>query len=85
LYESKKILDFYLILFQYCFLIFAFSCTSGETIEPKSFVLTVLHTNDTHGHPVKYSFDYPAPDEGGMPARATLVNRLERSLVKKMY
>jgi len=37
--------------------------------------LVVLHTNDTHGHPVKF-FQYPAPDVGGLPARATVVNRI---------
>jgi 5'-nucleotidase/UDP-sugar diphosphatase len=37
--------------------------------------LVVLHTNDTHGHPLKF-FYYPAPDVGGLPARATVVNRI---------
>lgn len=37
--------------------------------------LVVLHTNDTHGHPVKF-FQYPAPDVGGLPARATVVARI---------
>jgi 5'-nucleotidase/UDP-sugar diphosphatase len=35
----------------------------------------VLHTNDTHGHPLKF-FHYPAPDVGGLPARATVVKRI---------
>lgn len=34
--------------------------------------LIILHTNDTHGHPVKF-FDYPADGVGGLAARATLV------------
>ena len=37
--------------------------------------LVVLHTNDTHGHPVKF-FKYPTPDVGGLPARATIVKRI---------
>ncbi len=37
--------------------------------------LVVLHTNDTHGHPVKF-FYYPAPDVGGLPARATLIRQI---------
>lgn len=37
--------------------------------------LVVLHTNDTHGHPVKF-FKYPAPNVGGLPARATLVRQI---------
>lgn len=34
--------------------------------------LVILHTNDTHGHPLKFD-KYPATDIGGLPARATLV------------
>ena len=37
--------------------------------------LVVLHTNDTHGHPVRF-FKYPAPNVGGLPARATLVRQI---------
>ncbi len=37
--------------------------------------LTVLYTNDTHGHPVKFS-NLSAPDVGGLPARATLVKEI---------
>ena len=38
--------------------------------------LVVLHTNDHHGHPVKF-FQYPAPDVGGLPARATVIRRIK--------
>ncbi|MBN2125691.1 MAG: 5'-nucleotidase C-terminal domain-containing protein [Deltaproteobacteria bacterium] len=37
--------------------------------------LVVLHTNDHHGHPLRF-FHYPAPDVGGLPARATLVKKI---------
>ena len=37
--------------------------------------LVVLHTNDTHGHPLKF-LQYPAPDVGGLPARATIVKKI---------
>lgn len=37
--------------------------------------LTVLHTNDHHGHPVAF-FNYPAEGQGGLPARASLVNSI---------
>jgi 5'-nucleotidase/UDP-sugar diphosphatase len=37
--------------------------------------LVVLHTNDTHGHPVKF-FKAPASDVGGLAARATIVKRI---------
>jgi 5'-nucleotidase / UDP-sugar diphosphatase len=37
--------------------------------------LIVLHTNDTHGHPVKFA-NSPADGAGGLPARATLVKEI---------
>ncbi|MCP4576152.1 MAG: bifunctional metallophosphatase/5'-nucleotidase [Deltaproteobacteria bacterium] len=37
--------------------------------------LTVLYTNDVHGHPVKFS-NLSVPDVGGLPARATLVKEI---------
>lgn len=37
--------------------------------------LVILHTNDHHGHPLAF-FDYPSPGQGGLPARATLVNNV---------
>jgi 5'-nucleotidase/UDP-sugar diphosphatase len=37
--------------------------------------LTVLYTNDAHGHPIKFS-NLSVPDVGGLPARATLVNEI---------
>jgi 5'-nucleotidase / UDP-sugar diphosphatase len=44
-------------------------------LNPAVHKLVVLHTNDTHGHPVKF-FKYPAPNVGGLPARATLVRQI---------
>ena len=44
--------------------------------------LTVLYTNDVHGHPVKFS-NLSVPDVGGLPARATLVKEI-RSENKNM-
>ena len=38
--------------------------------------LVILHTNDTHGHPVKF-FKDPAPDVGGLAARATILQRIK--------
>ncbi len=34
--------------------------------------LVILHTNDHHGHPLAF-YDYPCPDQGGLPARATFI------------
>ncbi|UCG21756.1 MAG: 5'-nucleotidase C-terminal domain-containing protein [Deltaproteobacteria bacterium] len=56
-----------------------FSCTPNRYHDKQDDArihhLVVLHTNDTHGHPVKF-FYHPAPDVGGLPARATVVNRI---------
>jgi 5'-nucleotidase/UDP-sugar diphosphatase len=56
-----------------------FSCTTNKHLDENSdsqiHHLVILHTNDTHGHPVKF-FKYPAPDVGGLPARATAVNMI---------
>jgi 5'-nucleotidase/UDP-sugar diphosphatase len=38
--------------------------------------LVILHTNDSHGHPVRFSYS-GAPDVGGLPARATLVRKVK--------
>ncbi len=49
-------------------------CASSPIMAPGvEHHLTVLSTNDEHGHPVAF-FNYPAPGQGGMPARATFVN-----------
>jgi len=40
---------------------------------PVENLLVVLHTNDYHGHPLAF-FDNTSPEQGGLPARATLVN-----------
>ena len=37
--------------------------------------LVVLHTNDHHGHPLAFS-DCSCPGQGGLSARATLVNKV---------
>ena len=44
-------------------------------VDNTEYELVVLHTNDHHGHPLAF-FDYPAPDQGGLPARATLVKQI---------
>ncbi len=54
------------------------SCAGGTYVQEnpdKVYSLTVLHTNDHHGHVLKF-FDYPAPDNGGLPARATFVQQV---------
>lgn len=48
---------------------------SGYTPSDAEHSLTVLHTNDHHGHPMAF-FDYPSPGQGGLPARASLVKAI---------
>jgi 5'-nucleotidase/UDP-sugar diphosphatase len=40
--------------------------------------LVILHTNDTHGHPLKFA-DNMVDGVGGLPARATLVKQIRAS------
>ena len=58
---------------------FPLACSTGDKrpLNRVSHVyhLVVLHTNDTHGHPVKF-FNSSVPDVGGLPARATLVKQI---------
>lgn len=48
---------------------------SGETPLKGSGEIVILHTNDFHGHPLKF-FHYPAPDVGGLASIATLVESI---------
>lgn len=60
-------------------LVLSFACASTRESkldsDPSIHKLVVVHTNDTHGHPVKF-FKHPVPDVGGLPARSTLVRRI---------
>ncbi len=64
--------------------IFAFSIAVGATRHndtskaPQIHRLTVLFTNDVHGHPVKFS-NLSVPDVGGLPAHATLVKEIRNT------
>jgi 5'-nucleotidase/UDP-sugar diphosphatase len=51
---------------------FWFSASASQAWAEK---LVVLHTNDHHGHPVAFSFG-GKPSAGGLPARATLVEKI---------
>ena len=51
-------------------------CSAGDA-DDDLHRLVVLHTNDTHGHPLKFSY-HGMPDVGGLPARATLIKRIRR-------
>jgi 5'-nucleotidase / UDP-sugar diphosphatase len=43
--------------------------------EPRNATIVVLHTNDHHGHPLKF-FEFPGDGQGGLPARATFVRQV---------
>jgi 5'-nucleotidase/UDP-sugar diphosphatase len=46
--------------------------------DPSIHHLVILHTNDTHGHPVKFSYQ-SVPGVGGLPARSTLVKQIRKA------
>jgi len=77
----KKIVKLFKFLIFTCFI---FSSIAMSPIAQKGIEheITILHTNDYHGHPVAF-FDYPADNQGGLPARATYVNQ-ERSKSKNI-
>ncbi len=59
-------------------LVLAFACSAPEPYIQKPgevHELTILHTNDHHGHPLKF-YEYPVPDIGGLPARSTFVKEV---------
>lgn len=56
--------------------LFAFGCASSPIEQPDvEHHVVILHTNDHHGHPVAF-YDYPAPGQGGLPARAAFVEQV---------
>jgi 5'-nucleotidase/UDP-sugar diphosphatase len=70
--KKSRILSLVLVV------LFAFiGCAGFSDYKPSDVEhsLTILHTNDHHGHPLAF-FDYPSPGQGGLPARATLVKAI---------
>ena len=53
--------------------LFTASSIFGATTQSSS-QLVIFHTNDTHGHPLKFFYN-PADNVGGLPARATLATQ----------
>lgn len=58
-----------------CLLLSSCGIHSKSEIDTEGQDLVILHTNDFHGHPVPF-FNYPAADQGGLAAQATLVNEV---------
>lgn len=63
-------------------LLLSFACGTAQKNLPADDAdvhhLVILHTNDTHGHPLKF-LNGSAPDVGGLPARATLVEEIRKT------
>lgn len=57
-------------------------CAFGQaTGEPKALEITILHTNDIHGHLQPFSYDKhgkPEKDVGGAARRAALIRRIRK-------
>ncbi len=51
------------------------------TLSAKIYNLTILHTNDPHGHFMKFD-PYPEKDVGGLAAQSTLVNIIRAEIEK---
>lgn len=66
----KRLLSLICIL-----LLLSFCFTTMIAAETFSQELVILHTNDTHGHPLKFQ-DNMMNDEGGMAARSTLIKQV---------
>jgi 5'-nucleotidase/UDP-sugar diphosphatase len=58
------------------FIILVLPCASFAASGTKE--LVILHTNDFHGHPIKF-FKYPAPNVGGLPAMAAFVDDIRQA------
>lgn len=57
--------------------VLSFSCAAGNYVTTPDVEqsVVILHTNDHHGHPLSF-YEYPAPGNAGLPARATLVSQV---------
>jgi 5'-nucleotidase / UDP-sugar diphosphatase len=58
-------------------LFFAFCISFSVSAAINTTDLVIIHTNDTHGHPIKFA-QSPSTGSGGLPARATLVQDLKK-------
>ncbi len=65
-----------LLLLMTAFILLGFGCATSPIQTPDvEHHVVILHTNDHHGHPLAF-YDYPADGQGGLPARATLVQQM---------
>ncbi len=54
---------------------------SPAAVFAKEYQLTILHTNDHHGHFMKFN-PYPVMDVGGLAAQSTMVNIIRAEVEK---
>ena len=71
----KFIKSLFVVAFLLCVLLFPFQVLATNS------QLTILHTNDHHGHFMKYN-PYPVKDVGGLAAQSTLVNIVRADVEK---
>ncbi len=65
-------------VFIYSWVLLVLGCSVAFGAGPRGLEhVVILHTNDTHGHPVKFSFRSIAA-VGGLAARSTLVDRIRK-------
>ncbi|MBT8349650.1 MAG: 5'-nucleotidase C-terminal domain-containing protein [Deltaproteobacteria bacterium] len=72
----KFIKSLLVVAFLMCVLLFPFK------VFATNYQLTILHTNDHHGHFMKYN-PYPVKDVGGLAAQSTLVNIVRAEVQKE--
>lgn len=77
--QIKKIRAFEMPVF---ILLLVFLFVNPSSILAKTYQLTILHTNDHHGHFSKFN-PYPVFDVGGLAAQSTLVNVVRAEVEKK--
>ncbi len=68
----------FLVLAGPCPVVFSAATTTNKKQNDVVHHLTVLFTNDSHGHPVKF-LRHSVPDVGGLPARSTLVKEVRKT------
>jgi 5'-nucleotidase/UDP-sugar diphosphatase len=64
------------------FIFLAFLFINPTSVFAKTYQLTILHTNDHHGHFEKFN-SYPVSDVGGFAAQSALVNIVRAEVEKK--
>jgi 5'-nucleotidase/UDP-sugar diphosphatase len=77
--KKQRIIRCKVLILGFVGLLFACGASQRSTSinDPAVHHLVVLHTNDNHGHCVKFTYKSEA-DVGGLPARATLIKQIKK-------